>query len=302
MASFQPPPPAYNEVSTQPSQLEDDLRRYKVNRKPVPTQSSYTSQSQYGKSTDIYTGDQESIACPSVKPQGTVDGANLPPRPDLSLETAFPKIIDESPLYSSPARTNTTFSSATASTAPGYRSSRTHTFPTPLSATTTASIESTTSQSSATSQLKKAYQEARHFAGGLIQRPIESTKHFTILRHSHGLVFYQGSSTSLAISIFSDEPLPSDRTLWLQSKGWTGKTGMRAKALIGRNGSWLNVTPTVAVGTEQLSPTDERAWQRDFQKFRKKAPAKIRDRHQLRETAVVRIPAEVSQIFRIFPF
>jgi hypothetical protein len=127
-----------------------------------------------------------------------------------------------------------------------------------------------------------------------MSRPIQSTKHFSIMRHSHGLVFYQGSSTSLAISIFSDEPLPSDRTLWVQSKGWTGKTGMRAKAFVGVTGSWLNVTPTVAVGTEQLIPTDERAWQRDFQTFRKKAPSRIRDRHQLRETAVVRIPAEAG--------
>ena len=69
---------------------------------------------------------------------------------------------------------------------------------------------------------------------------------------------------------------------------------MRAKALMGRNSNWLDVTPTLAVGFEQLNPTDERAWQRDFQKFQKKAPSKIRDRHQLRETAVVRIPAEAG--------
>lgn len=63
---------------------------------------------------------------------------------------------------------------------------------------------------------------------------------------------------------------------------------------MGVNGNWLNVTPTLVVGTEQLNPTDERAWQRDFQRFRKKAHPKIRDRHQLRETAVVRIPAEAG--------
>jgi hypothetical protein len=108
------------------------------------------------------------------------------------------------------------------------------------------------------------------------------------------LVFYQGSSTSLAISVFSDEPLPPDRTLWLQSKGWAGKTGMRAKAFMGVNGNWLNVTPTLAVGTEQLNPTDERAWQRDFKKFQKKAPSKIRDRHLLRETVIVCIPVEAG--------
>ncbi|GAD98595.1 hypothetical protein NFIA_113840 [Paecilomyces variotii No. 5] len=148
--------------------------------------------------------------------------------------------------------------------------------------------------STALSFAQKAYQEARHFAGGLINHPTESTKHFTILRHSHGIVFYQGSSTSLAISIFSDGPLPPDRTIWLQNKGWTGKTGMRAKAFLGFTGDWLDVTPTAAVRPEQLNPTDERAWQRDIAKFRKKGPNDVRERHQLRETAVVRIPVEAG--------
>jgi hypothetical protein len=69
---------------------------------------------------------------------------------------------------------------------------------------------------------------------------------------------------------------------------------MRAKALIGRNGNWLNVTPTVEVTSEQLNPTDERAWQRDITSFRKKAPPKIRDNHLLRQTAVVCIPVEAE--------
>lgn len=289
MASYQPPP-AYNELAKHHSQPEDGLKRYTLTRKPIISQdSSYTSRPKRDILMDSSTGDREPIAYTLTNPKEVDKAPRLPPRPGLSIETGIPTISDESPLYSSPTLTNTTLSSATES------------FPNPLSAATTASMESTLSQSSATSQLKKAYQEARHFAGGLIQRPIESTKHFTILRHSHGLVFYQGSSTALAISLFSDQPLPLDRTLWLQSKGWTGRTGMRAKALLGRNDNWLNDTPTVAVGTEQLNPTDERAWQRDFQNFQKKAPTKIRDRHQLRETAVIRIPAEVSWVLRLFP-
>lgn len=69
---------------------------------------------------------------------------------------------------------------------------------------------------------------------------------------------------------------------------------MKVKSLVGRNGNWINVTPTVAVGTQQLNPHDERAWQRDLAKFRKKAPSKIKDKHTVRETAVVRIPAEAG--------
>jgi hypothetical protein len=298
MASYQSPS-AYRESGTQPAQLEDDLNRYKVNRKPVPSQkSSYTSKPQYDIPTAVDNSGREQAAGPPMQRQ-EVDLKEvtppLPPRPGLSLDTSNPTNYNDPILFFSPTRTDTSTSAASASTAYGYGSlSSTGSFPPILSATSTGSIESISSQSSASSHMKKAYQEARHFAGGLIQRPCESTKHFTILRHSHGLVFYQGTSTSLAISIFSDDPLPLDRTLWLQSKGWTGKTGMRAKAFMGRNGNWLNVTPTLAVGSEQLNPTDERAWQRDFQKFRKKAPTKIRDRHLLRQTAVVRIPAEAG--------
>jgi len=143
--------------------------------------------------------------------------------------------------------------------------------------------------------VQNAFREVRHFAGGLVSHPYETTKHFTILRHSHGLVFYQGTTTSLAMSIFADASLPPDRTFWLQSKGYSGNTGMRLKAFVGANSSWIDVTPSMPITAEQLNPSDERAWQRDIAKFRKKAkPVKIREKHQLRETVILRIPAEAS--------
>ncbi|KAJ5797238.1 uncharacterized protein N7518_005778 [Penicillium psychrosexuale] len=142
--------------------------------------------------------------------------------------------------------------------------------------------------------VQKAYSEARYFLTGLINRPTESNKHVTILRHSHGLVFYRGPTTSVAISIFSDAPLPPEHTLWLQSKGWTGKTGMQFKSFLNLRDSWLDVTPGMPLRADQVTPDDERAWQRDIKKFRKKAPPRPRDTHKLRETAVVRIPAEAG--------
>lgn len=142
--------------------------------------------------------------------------------------------------------------------------------------------------------IQRAYGEARHFLGGLINHPTESNKHFTILRHSHGLVFYRGNATSVAVSIFSDGPLPLDRTLWLQNKGWSGKTGMRTKAFFRLNDSWLDVTPDMPLRADQVNPDDERAWQRDIKKFHKKATSRPQNRHHLRETAVVRIPAEAG--------
>ncbi|GKZ29569.1 hypothetical protein AbraIFM66950_005601 [Aspergillus brasiliensis] len=157
--------------------------------------------------------------------------------------------------------------------------------PPPRSATTPTPTGPSTAQ--------KAYNEATHFLGGLITHPTSSTKHTTILRHSSGIVFYRGSTTSVTISIFSDTPLPPTRTLYLQSKGWTGKTGMKTKAFLGLTDSWLNVTPTLPVHVQQIDPVDERAWQRDIAKFRKKATRR-EAQHVLRETMVVRIPVEAG--------
>lgn len=141
---------------------------------------------------------------------------------------------------------------------------------------------------------QKALEETKYFVGGLIEHPTEGNKHYTILRHSHGIVFYRGPNTYVVISIFSDTPLPQDRTLWLQTKGFTGKTGMKAKAFFGFNDDWINVTPNMRIGPDQIKARDERAWQRDIAKFKKKAPRQVRERHQLRETIIIRVPVEAE--------
>jgi len=63
---------------------------------------------------------------------------------------------------------------------------------------------STNGDSSTVATLQYGFREFKHFAGGLLHHPAESTKHFSILRHSSGLVCFSGSTTSVAISIFSD--------------------------------------------------------------------------------------------------
>lgn len=69
---------------------------------------------------------------------------------------------------------------------------------------------------------------------------------------------------------------------------------MRAAAFFGNTKDWLDVTPSLAISAEQLNPRDERAWQRDITSFKKRSSAKIRERHLLRETNVIRIPAEAG--------
>ncbi|KIX92878.1 uncharacterized protein Z520_11354 [Fonsecaea multimorphosa CBS 102226] len=150
-------------------------------------------------------------------------------------------------------------------------------------------------QNSSPSQSKfvSALQDVRHFAGGLINHPYESTKHYTILRHSFGIVYYSGSSTNLAITIFSDRELAPDRTLWLQRRGFSGKTGLKIGGILGARSTWIDVTPSTRATPEQVNPTDERAWQRDIKKFLKKAPKELRS-HRPRETDILRIPCDAD--------
>ncbi|AEO58168.1 hypothetical protein MYCTH_2305345 [Thermothelomyces thermophilus ATCC 42464] len=142
--------------------------------------------------------------------------------------------------------------------------------------------------------VQTALAEARHFAGGLIPHPTESTKHYTILRHSPPLILYRGPSTSVEITIFSspDHPLPPDRTLWLQQRGFSGDCGMKIKAFFNATDSWLHVTPSMQVEPDQVAADTERAWQRDIGKAAKKllkdkGPKKA---HVPRETHVIRVP------------
>ncbi|EXJ75233.1 uncharacterized protein A1O5_01929 [Cladophialophora psammophila CBS 110553] len=163
---------------------------------------------------------------------------------------------------------------------------------TPTTPITPLSREATNSSSSQ-SKFVSVLQDVRHFAGGLISHPYESTKHYTILRHSFGIVYYSGSSTNLAITIFSDRDLPPDRTLWLQRRGFSGKTGLKIGGLLGARSTWIDVTPSNRAAPEQINPTDERAWQRDIKKFLKKAPKELRA-HRPRETDILRIPCDAD--------
>jgi hypothetical protein len=283
-AHLEPPPP-YREDERKSPGSNANPGQFRIARKPVSTSIARPARS---KDEDGYSGpsDREPLQRQSGESDVEDTGPDLPPRPELSLDTALQANITDSELYLSPLQTRTETTVSSAST-PGSSLSTSSSIP----AITPSSANS--SQSSTSFYVQKAYKEARHFAGGLISHPYEHTKHVSILRHSHGLVFYQGSSTTLAISIFADAPLPADRTIWLQSKGWTGKTGMRAKAFMGRNGNWLNVTPSTEIRPDQLKPDNERAWQRDIAKFRKKADKHVRD-HVLRETVLARIPAEAG--------
>ncbi|KAI0388630.1 hypothetical protein F5Y17DRAFT_190388 [Xylariaceae sp. FL0594] len=142
---------------------------------------------------------------------------------------------------------------------------------------------------------KSVVGETVYFAGGLISHPFESTKHFTILRHSSAVVYYRGPSTNVAISVFADAALPLDRSFWIQRKGFSGNMGMAASALMRTTSNWIEVTPPTETSASNVPEMDERAWQRDIKRFLNRAATDKRlSKHVLLETCVLRIPAEVG--------
>ncbi|GJN67723.1 riboflavin kinase [Purpureocillium lilacinum] len=162
-----------------------------------------------------------------------------------------------------------------------------------LCAAPSSPSSSTASQASKPSRWKAAFTEAQYVAGGLVSRPAESTRHYSIIRHSHALVWYRGPSTSVSVTILADEPLPPGRKLWLQEKGYSGGLGMTVKAFMGSTGSWLDVTPAREARPEHIPEVDERGIQRDLRRFAKRASGRLKA-HVARETHVVRIPATAT--------
>lgn len=143
------------------------------------------------------------------------------------------------------------------------------------------------------SRWKAALGEAQYFAGGLISKASESSRHYTVIRHSRALVWYRGPTTSVAITILSDRTLPPDRSIWLQEKGFSGNMGMSLKAMVGTTAGWINVTPAHEATSANLPEADERGIQRDLKRFSKKASGRAKS-HIPRETHVVRIPATAT--------
>jgi hypothetical protein len=285
------PPPYSREDLHRACQNEYPAQsQFRIIRKPVQPQRPKTAvaKEQYPPPGAVGRSNGHVGVEPEVQ---ALAGLNLNRTPRREWESSRPLLSVDTHIRPRTAESRPSIASAGASVTTGSLN------PSPISSMSSLPSSSQASRSpspASTTPIQKAFQEVRHFAGGLISHPCESTRHYSILRHSHGLVFYQGLNTTLAVSIFAGLPLPSDSTIWLQNKGWTGKTGMRLKALFGADGDWLNVTPTMSIGSEQLKPTDERAWQRDITRFKKKSVGHRRERHVLRTTAIVRIPPEAE--------
>ncbi|KAI0201385.1 hypothetical protein F4808DRAFT_125441 [Astrocystis sublimbata] len=213
----------------------------------------------------------------------------LEPSPRLVRTTSAVDVTKHSPVVS--------ISPHLGPPSPALRSQKST--PSLVTRSTELSVVSTTSNSetvvSSSSRWKTVVDETIYFAGGLISHPFESSKHYSILRHSSAIVYYKGPSTNVTISIFGDSSLPPDRTFWVQRKGFSGNMGMAASALMRTTSNWIDVTPSAEALASHVPESDERAWQRDIKKFLKKASKDKRlSKHLLRETCVLRMPASVD--------
>ncbi|KAK3947390.1 hypothetical protein QBC32DRAFT_384576 [Pseudoneurospora amorphoporcata] len=155
-----------------------------------------------------------------------------------------------------------------------------------------------------------ALSETAYLASGLLSHPFESTKHYTILRHSPSVIWHRGPKTTVTISIFSSPkyPLPAlpslppaagvagshvvnvtenGWSLWIQQRGFSGDSGMKIKNWLGGREDWVCVTPASRVTAQELESgsaatkksgllvglgeaTEERGWKRDIKRTEKK--------------------------------
>ena len=140
--------------------------------------------------------------------------------------------------------------------------------------------------------LKSAFDSTRHFASSLISAPHESSGNYTIMRHSLGLIYYRGPGTTVSITILASKPLAQTRKLFLQRRGLSGNLGMNLATAMGALPltNWIDVTPATVASAKDVSEQTERGWQRDMERFRRKATRPVRS-HVPRETHIIRIPA-----------
>ncbi|RFU76638.1 hypothetical protein TARUN_5578 [Trichoderma arundinaceum] len=264
-----PPPAVVTAQQLRPSKSAVNLKQGQGLAAPPPVARSATAISPREISAETFPAPIGLVADEDLPPPPPYPGLSVSPAPDLPLRRAQS-------------------SSALSIGAPAGGPPSPGISPRPQQAVT---LPIDTKQPD--SIWKSAIGSAQYFASGLISHPSESTRHYSIIRHTRALIWYSGPSTSVSITILSDEPLPPTRTIWMQQKGYSGNMGMAIKALAGTTSSWINVTPARRANVSDTSEADERSIQRDLKRFAKKASGRQK-KHIPRETHVVRIPATAS--------
>lgn len=191
------PPPAYSETSV-PLQPRNEARPAQIRRKPVSSTSNAPWSSESDIDTSVKYGRRHEEDSNVAGHFGsTNDGpvlASQSPHGIPPIEIA--EIVD------SGNSANLQISSTSANPERAVSAPHPPLYPLAPAVPSGIASENPPSLSTGASYLTEALQDARHFAGGPTTRPSESTRHFSILRHSHGLVFYQGTSTTNRLHSF----------------------------------------------------------------------------------------------------
>ncbi|KAJ7898637.1 hypothetical protein B0H14DRAFT_2674952 [Mycena olivaceomarginata] len=117
---------------------------------------------------------------------------------------------------------------------------------------------------------------------------------YSTVRHTRPWVYYQGISTVVPISILGRTPLPADRTISLQRRGWrTGLLGWELGSWIGGTlGKELDVTPVSSGYWKTLDARKQAQYDGEIQQFLQSATAP-KD-HRVLETDLVHIPVSAG--------
>jgi hypothetical protein len=118
-----------------------------------------------------------------------------------------------------------------------------------------------------------------------------SSSAYSTIRHTHSWVYYRGTSTTVPISILGSKPLPKDRRIALQRRGF--RTGLLGWTI----GGWLGGT----IGKEiDVTPQTLGSWESDIEaKQREQYLGEVKEflgsavgpkDHKVLETDLVHIP------------
>jgi len=108
-----------------------------------------------------------------------------------------------------------------------------------------------------------AYKTTKETAEYLNDGEVAYGKNYSILRHTRPFIYYAGIRTVVPLSVFGDQPLPKDRRVFLQKRGYrTGLLGWTVGSVLG--GSHL---PGI-----EVTPVSEEPWS---------SPTKLSEKQQV---------------------
>ncbi|KAH9475520.1 hypothetical protein JR316_0012635 [Psilocybe cubensis] len=115
---------------------------------------------------------------------------------------------------------------------------------------------------------------------------------YSVVRHCRSCVYYRGISTTIPITILGRVPVPPERRILLQRRGWrTGMFGWKTGAVLGGNyGKDIDVTPDrVGLWDEDVLPDQRKKIDRDLEQYMSEKYAPVDQ--VILETDFIRIPA-----------